>query len=503
MGVGRYVKLGLGFDTACLAAAFVTFVLALSARRKVPLLAEVSLITAVLTAYVGITMLDGGLRSAAMFSLAGLPVVTVMAVRRSVATILTIGLLLLIASAWALGRAGVLPPSRTDLQSLQNLQLLGQSAMVFLVYTVALRFVDERSEAQARYRSLLAGVPDVVLRVDASEQVLDCHQGENSRLFEHLDDVLDRPLSAVLPAPLLQASHRLIQGARRGESGLRERVSLDQRQAFDVSTNMTADGVCTLLMRDVSAENIAENTKREFVSTVSHELRTPLTSIRGALGLMDGGATGALPESAQGLVRVALGNTRRLQTLINDLLDMEKMASGRMAFHFERLDVMALIEDAVLSNQGYAEMHRTTFIVRGRVPDVQIKGDPDRLLQVMANFLSNAAKFSPSEQPVYVDVTALERNTDWIRIAVSDSGPGIPDAFRSRIFERFSQADSSDTRQKGGTGLGLAISKAIVEHHHGYIGFDSVVGAGSTFWMELPRMVEGGQVSTDPETSEV
>ena len=232
------------------------------------------------------------------------------------------------------------------------------------------------------------------------------------------------------------------------------------------------------LIRDATERKKIDRMKNEFVSTVSHELRTPLTSIRGSLGLIMGGAVGELPKQAKDLVRIAHNNSERLVRLINDILDIEKIESGKMRFDFRPYRLPPLLEQALEANRGYGAQLGVRFEVRGEIPDSVVRLDSDRFMQVMSNLLSNAAKFSPSPGIVEVATTRVEGT---VRICVTDHGPGIPEDFRNKIFGKFCQADSSDSRQKGGTGLGLSIVKAIVESHGGHVGFDTQIGVGTTF----------------------
>jgi PAS domain S-box-containing protein len=237
------------------------------------------------------------------------------------------------------------------------------------------------------------------------------------------------------------------------------------------------------VIEDVTLAQEMERMKSEFTAVVSHELRSPLTSIRGSLGLILGAMSTSLQPKVRDLLEIAQSNCERLVLLVNDILDIEKFSAGQMRFEMRPLPLAPVILQAVEANEGYAR-RLNAHIELAPVPEAwTAEVDPERLIQVLTNLLSNAAKFSPPGGTVRV---WCERLGDALRISVRDDGPGIPEEFRARIFEKFSQADASATREKGGTGLGLHIARRFIEHMHGRIGFESEVGAGSTFWVELP-----------------
>ena len=235
---------------------------------------------------------------------------------------------------------------------------------------------------------------------------------------------------------------------------------------------------------DLSEIKRIEQLKSDFVSTISHELRTPLTSINGSLGLINGGALGEVPAPMASMLSIAQQNSQRLSLLINDLLDMDKLIAGKMTFDLQEQPLLPLLQEALSSNQAYAVQHQVSYCLQpGSEPTASAKVDALRLQQVLANLLSNACKFSPAGASIEV---SLERHEQHLRISVRDHGEGIPEAFQTRIFQKFSQANASSTRQKDGSGLGLAISKELIEQMGGRIDFHSTHGQGACFWLDLP-----------------
>jgi PAS domain S-box-containing protein len=294
----------------------------------------------------------------------------------------------------------------------------------------------------------------------------------------HPDDV-ERARSELMDAltgkqPQLRSTFRII--CPSGEERSVSASGLTLRNAQGRTTRMTG------LIWDITESKRVERMKNEFVATVSHELRTPLTSIRGSLGLVSAGVAGKLPERAAGLVNMALNNCERLTLLINDILDMEKLESEKQRFDVRRMGVSELVKRSIEDNGGFAQSLNVHFVTPEPLCNTDVLVDPDRFLQVMANLLSNASKFSPAGAAIEVTARCHQGR---VRVAVRDFGKGIPPEFQPRIFQKFSQADSSDSRSRAGTGLGLAISRAIVERLGGHIGFDTGP-SGTTFYFDLP-----------------
>ena len=235
--------------------------------------------------------------------------------------------------------------------------------------------------------------------------------------------------------------------------------------------------------RDISARKRVEQIQNEFIATINHELRTPLTAMLGSIALAASGKFGPLQPALARLLEMARTNGDRLAQLINDILDFEKASSGKMRFDMRPIVVDDLIDRCITASRYYAERLNVVIEARKRAPGSRIRVDDGRFHQVMANLLSNAAKFSRAGGRVEVDVIALDGHC---RISVIDHGCGIPPAFRKQLFDRFSQADNTDGRNRGGTGLGMAIAKHLTEQMSGRISFESEENVGTTFHLDFP-----------------
>jgi len=315
--------------------------------------------------------------------------------------------------------------------------------------------------------------------------------------YESVDDIM--AMGSILPLFAPEEHDAMLKNARARLEGKGDLSNVYERRAIRRDgthiwieirvTRIDWDGepAAQVTFIDITQRKNVERMKNDFISTVSHELRTPLTSISGSLGLISAGMAGKIPDEANNLVKIANNNSDRLVRLINDILDIEKIESGRIEIEFYPVQVWSLLEMAAESSRGFAERFGITIEITGAPVDSRVLGGVDQLMQVFTNLLSNAIKFSPLRGTIEI---GAERTAGGdIRFFVTDHGRGIPPDFRDRIFDKFTQADQGEQRESG-TGLGLSICKLLVEHHNGKVGFNSEVDVGSTFYFELPEHKE-------------
>jgi len=360
----------------------------------------------------------------------------------------------------------------------------------------------ELASTGTRLRTIIDTAVDAIITIDDRGAIRQVNPAV-TRLFGYEPEELkNQNVSLLLPSPdREQDDGYLASDQRTGEKrliGVGRDVTALRKDGTSFSAELSlgefhieGDRFFTGILRDISERKRLERLQSEFVSTVSHELRTPLTSIRGSLGLVANGLAGEITASAKEYIDIALSNSDRLIRLINDILDMEKMQSGRMKFQMKAVDLNAAVNAAMAANEAFATAHGTWIVRLDDGASGEVVADEDRLAQVLTNLLSNAAKFSSRGDTIEVSVSQV---CEHMRVTIRDYGPGVPEEFRSRIFQRFAQADGSSSRQKGGTGLGLSICKAIIERMRGRIDFEPAPGRGTCFFFELPRVAPLGEL---------
>lgn len=360
--------------------------------------------------------------------------------------------------------------------------------------------VEDRFTEQATFTSAVIDHMAIGLIVVTEAAVVDRVNPAAEQLFGFAgEDLVGRSISQVLPGFATQSPEQVLAGHRLLAIGGTVEWEGRRRNGEVFPVDMTLYGFPTsagrrfaVSVRDLSERQTLDRLKRDFVSMVSHELRTPLTSLHGSLRLLRAGALGAVPAEADMAVRIAERNTTRLLTLVDDILDCERLAAGER-WTLAPLEVAAVIRRALESVQAYADQEGVAI----RVEDVSgaVLGQNDRLVQVLVNLLANAIRFSPRGGSVMVTASELAQ---WVEITVADRGRGIPANHRELIFEPFHQVDASDARVRGGSGLGLTIARRIVERHGGVIGVESTEGHGSTFWFRIPSVPASRETHTFP-----
>lgn len=355
---------------------------------------------------------------------------------------------------------------------------------------VSLMEAHRRGRRLAWFGRLIDEVSDEILIADAETWR---YLHVNRTAIEHMGYTLDqlRQRTAVDVTPSLTPGQfaQLVARLEEGEEvvtyeGTRQRAdgSMHDVEVRLQRVETAQRPVLISQVRDITAGKEIARLKDEFVSVVSHELRTPLTAIHGALKLIESGAAGELPERAGQLLAIAVDGSRRLRSIVDDILDLEQVAAGRMTFDITAIQAAALLRK-VATAYGTAASGGLRLEVAAD-PSITLMGDERRVEQVLGNLVSNALKFAPPNTVVTLAAGPVE---DRVRLSVTDRGPGIPQEFRARLFKRFSQADMGSSRSIGGSGLGLSIVKRMTEQMNGRVGFESEPGR-TCFYIELPEV---------------
>ncbi|MDH5216811.1 MAG: ATP-binding protein [Gammaproteobacteria bacterium] len=356
--------------------------------------------------------------------------------------------------------------------------------------------MNELQHSRDYLQLMVNNVADAIISIDQNGLV-ELWNPAATRVFGFKEnEMLGKNIKTIIPPPHHARHDKYLQDyLKTGKSRILERTGLEleaQRKdgsVFPIELSVTQIAISgrrlyTGVINDISARKRIEKQKNEFISTLSHELRTPLTSIIGSLGILQALHEKQLSPEINQMLSMATRNSERLMMLINDLLDIQKMETGALDIHFETIDLDDVVSYSISLNRGYAEKHNIALLFMKEDSDFFVNGDRNRLIQVLSNLLSNAIKFSPEGQTV--NIKLKKHGKDRVKVSISDRGQGIPVEFQPRLFQRFSQADSSDARRLGGTGLGLYICQTIIHSHKGDINFETTVGRGSTFYFTLP-----------------
>ena len=361
------------------------------------------------------------------------------------------------------------------------------------------RLLDERAHALAYNRERLTAVFNSVLdgmvTIDMNATITDFNPAAMKMFGYSFKEVLGKNVKMLMPEPYhkehdgyiksyLGTGVEKIIGSTRKVTGLKKNGE-EFPIELSVSVIRYLDNIEFVgVVRDATSKTQIEKMKKEFISTVSHEMRTPLTSIRGSLGLIIGGAFGQVDVKIRNMVEIAVTNTDRMIRMINDILDIDRIESGNMFFHFKNSSLKKVVSESISNVRGIADEKKIEIEFHCLNDDTIMKADGDRLIQAVVNLLSNAIKYSQPESTVLV---LLDCNEGSCTLSIKDTGIGIPEKDQEIVFDKFTQVDSSDTRNIGGSGLGLSIVKSIITAHHGTITLESKVGFGSTFMINLPR----------------
>ena len=359
-------------------------------------------------------------------------------------------------------------------------------------------------EQRLMVEALLQNMADGVIAIDKEGRTIVFNRAAAKITQFSMREALGRPFEEIFACQTGRGENPLKKALETGEVQMDHSADLISRTGERIPLSVTCSPFLSeydevvgglAVFRDMTEFREIDNMKTEFISTVSHELRTPLTSIKGAIGLIMGGVAGEINEEVRELLNIAQKNTDRLIKIINDMLDISKIESGKIQMNKEPLYITDCVRRSVEGISAFA--HQNNIRIETDLPPATsvILADKDRIDQVITNLLSNAIKFTPAGGQVTVSV---REEDDFVKVSVKDTGIGVPETHLERIFDKFHQVDRTAARQKGGTGLGLSICYAIVNEHGGKIWAESIVGKGSTFSFTLPRL-KGGEELAEPE----
>ncbi|MEM8675614.1 MAG: ATP-binding protein [Cyanobacteria bacterium P01_G01_bin.67] len=368
--------------------------------------------------------------------------------------------------------------------TIRNLQIKLEAQNTQLQQEIA-----EKTAAEDKFAKAFRACPNpIAIATYQSAQILEVNKSFLQMSGYSAAEVIDCNLKQIYSPGALAVYHHALQKSE--SQGFIRNLELDfSTKSGQVKTLLLSmelielGGIkCTLqILNDITERKRLEN---EFISLVSHELRTPMTSTIGALDLLNSGQLGTLSDRGSQILQVAIRNSERLIRLVNDILDLERMKSGKIVIEPTPCSLKKLLVQAIETMEAMAQQAEVKLLLESC--DITLDLDSDRMLQTLTNLLSNGIKFT---EPGGIVKLQAKVTGDRCQIVVQDSGRGIPQDKLESIFERFQQVDASDSRSKGGTGLGLAICRHIIEEHQGKIWVESKLGTGSKFCLDLPLKI--------------
>lgn len=362
-------------------------------------------------------------------------------------------------------------------------------ALIFASYSIS-EILRQEKNSKDRVSAILNNMADSVITIDENLIIKTCNLATEKVFGYKENELIDMNLKSLFKFDIKQDNKKFsIKELRTYVNKELFGIKNDKTEVpieFNLGTiNMNNENTYILVIRDITERYEVDRVKNEFVSIVSHELRTPLTSIKASLELALTGVLGTVPDKMREVITIAHGNSKRLNFLINDILDINKISQGKIDFDFKNLSLLPIIEETIEQNLDYAKQYNVGIEIKDNISGyIIVNTDKHRLMQILVNLISNAIKFSHNGGKVHIYVEERENS---VIINVQDYGIGIPEKAQDKIFKKFSQVDSSSTRAKGGTGLGLYINKMLVDRMNGKISFVSEENKGSTFSVEVPK----------------